>query len=90
MPSLNTISTYIPSGAELERAAKAAMENIDRQLKKMPPVKKTPTAADHFPGLYDNPGNFKIHVLGQKDENHRAIIKHLAADRAINAYRNVG
>lgn len=91
MPSLNKVSSfYIPSGAELERAAKAALENIDRQLKRMPPVKKAASAADNFPGIYDNPQNFKVHVLGQKDNSHNAVIKYLNADRAIHVYRNAG
>ncbi len=89
MPSINRVSMYIPSGAELERAAKAAMENIDRQLKKLPPMKKPASAADNFPGIYNDPGAFRVHQLGQRDTVY-VELKPLMTDRAINVYKNAG
>ena len=89
MPSINRVSTYIPSGAEMEKAAKAAMESIDKQLKKFAPMKKPASAADNFPGIYDDPSAFKVHVLGQRDAILRKL-KPLITDNAINTYRNAG
>ena len=55
----------------------------------MPPVKKTPSAADNFPGIYNNPADFKPHVLGQREPN-KEIFKKLASDMAIHVYKNAG
>lgn len=90
MPSLNNVSFYIPSGAEVEQAALKAMESIDKQLKKLPPLKKPASAADNFPGLYDDPAAFKVHVLGQRSPQYKSIIRHLDTARAINVYKNAG
>lgn len=89
MPSFNKVSLYIPSGEEVERAARVAMERIDRQLKNMLPVKKAASAADNFPGIYNNPADFKPHVLGQREPN-KEIFKKLASDMAIHVYKNAG
>ena len=90
MPSLNNVSFYIPSGAEVEQAALKAMESIDKQLKKLPPLKKPASTADNFPGLYDDPAAFKVHVLGQRSPQYKSIIRHLDTARAINVYKNAG
>lgn len=91
MPSLSSVTSfYVPSGAEVSRAARLAMENIDRQLKKLPPMKKPASAADNFPGIYDDANAFKVHVLGQRDPNHKAVLKYLDTARAINVYKNAG
>lgn len=89
MPSLNRVSLYIPSGAEVELAARKAIESIDMQLKKMPPLKKPASAADNFPGIYNNPADFKVHIIGQRDA-HKAVLKHLDTAKAINVYKNAG
>lgn len=89
MPGINALSLYIPSGIQVEEAAKKAMQNIAKQLEKMPPVKKAASAADNFPGLYNNPADFKPLVLGQQKIG-KAIVKKLNTESAIEAYRNVG
>lgn len=62
--NLKRVSLYIPSGKALEQNARRAMAQIDKQLQKMQPVKKTPSAADNFPRIYDNPFAFKPHIIG--------------------------
>lgn len=60
-------STIIPKAADMEKAAENAMRNISKQLKAMPevkaprtfatqlePLKKPASAADNFPGIYNN------------------------------------
>lgn len=89
MPSINRVSTYIPSGAELEKAARAAIENIDRQLKKMPPMKKPASAADNFPWIYNDPSAFKVHILGQREPIH-VKLRPIMTEKAINVYKNAG
>ena len=61
--NLKRVFLYIPSGKALEQNARRAMAQIDKQLQKMQPVKKTASAADNFPGIYDNPSLFKVHVF---------------------------
>ena len=85
MPNINKISLYIPSAQEVDRAARLAMENIDRQLKKMPPVKKPASAADNFPGIYDDAQAYK--PLGLKKTLN---LNKLILDTAIRTYRNAG
>lgn len=89
MPNITPASIYIPSGQEVEKAARKAMDNIAKQLKKMPPVPKAPSAADNFPGIYNNPADFKPHILG-KTETGKTIIKKLNSDFAIDVYKNAG
>lgn len=86
-------STVIPKAADLEAAAKNAMSRIDAQLSKLPPVpqkrnfhselpplKKPASAADTFPGIYENPEvTFFSHRTAE-------ATKKLSADAAIKQY----
>ncbi len=85
MPNVNRVSIYIPSGQELERAARLAMENIDRQLRKLPPVKKPASAADNFPGIYDDAQAFRPLRIKKS-----LPLNNLTVDKAIRTYRSAG
>ena len=85
MPNVNRISIYIPSGQEVERAAKLAMENIDKQLQKLPPVKKPASAADNFPGIYDDSQAFRPLRIKKS-----LPLDNLTVDKAIRTYRSAG
>ncbi len=85
MPKIDRIAIYIPSGQEVDRAARLAMENIDKQLKKMPPLKKPASAADNFPGIYDDANSFKPLEI----KNTLGLNK-LMTDKAIRTYRSAG
>ncbi len=67
MVKFNTAAFFVPSGKELERATLAAIENIDRQLSKMPSVKKTPCATDNFPWIYNDLVQFRPHRIGNSE-----------------------
>ena len=82
-------SIFIPSAQEVDRAAKVAMENISKQLKKMPPMKKAASALDNFPWIYNNLADYKPHVLGQT-VTPKAVLKEMVSEFAINSYKNVG
>ena len=86
MPLVNKVSIFVPSAQEVDRAARVAMENIDKQLRKMPPVKKPASAADNFPGIYNNWVN-QLHIItcGKFADKSK-----LASNAAINQYRSVG
>lgn len=86
MPLVNKVSIFIPSAQEVDRAARVAMENIDKQLRKMPPVKKPASAADNFPGIYNNWQNLHL-IVGNRDSAAKAK---LASKAAINQYRSAG
>lgn len=85
MPNISKVSIYIPSQQEVDRAARLAMENIDKQLKKLPPVKKPASAADNFPGIYNDVQAFK--PLGIKKI---PPLNKLTVDTAIRTYRSAG
>lgn len=86
-------STVIPKAADIEASAKRAMASIDAQLSKLPPVqpkrtfhselpplKKPASAADNFPGIYDNP------VVTFFSPRSTEATKKLSADAAIKQY----
>lgn len=86
-------STVIPKAADIEAAAQKAMSRIDSQLSKLPPVqpkrtfhselpplKKPASAADNFPGIYDNP------VVTFFSPRTTEATKKLSADAAIKQY----
>ena len=88
MLGVNSTRIFVQSAQEVDRAAKVAMENISKQLAKMPPVKKAASAADNFPWIYNNPNDFLPHTLGFK--NHvKPVIKDMNAN-ALNVYKNAG
>ncbi len=82
-------SIFIPSAQEVDRAAKVAIENISKQLEKMPPMKKAASALDNFPWIYNNLADFKPHILGQTNTP-KAILKEMVSNFAANTYKNVG
>lgn len=89
MLGVNSTRIFVQSAQEIDRAARAAMDNISKQLAKMPPVKKAASAADNFPWIYNNPNDFLPHTLGFK--NHvKPVIKDMNANFALNVYKNAG
>ncbi len=90
-------STVIPNAEAVEKAALNAMNNIEAQLKKMPPVqkprsfnsplpplKKPASAADTFPGLYtEETVKFFSHRMPE-------ATKTLSAEAAIKQYGYFG
>ncbi len=86
MTLVNKVSIYIPTAREIDQAARAAIENIDKQLRKMPPVKKPASAADNFPGIYNNWQNLNL-IVGNRESAAKAK---LASKAAINQYRSAG
>ena len=90
-------STVVPKAADIEASAKKAMANIDAQLSKMPavqqsksffselaPLKKPASAADNFPGIYDNP------VVTFFSPRTTEAVKELSANAAIKQYGYFG
>lgn len=89
MLGVNSTRIFVQSAQEIDRAARAAMDNISKQLAKMPPMKKPASAADNFPWIYNNPNDFLPHTLGFK--NHvKPVIKDMNANFALNVYKNAG
>lgn len=89
MLGVNSSRIFVQSAQEVDRAAKVAMENISKQLAKMPPMRKPASAKDNFPWLYNNPNDFLPHSLGYK-ERPKAVFKELNTKIAINTYKNAG
>lgn len=85
MPNISKVSIYIPSQQEIDRAARLAMENIDKQLKKLPPVKKPASAADNFPGIYNDAQAFKPLSIKKT-----LPLNKITVDTAIRTYRSAG
>ncbi len=79
-------SLFIPSAQDVEKATREALENIEKQMKKMSPPKKPACATDNFPWIYDDPTQFKVHIL-----NHAATFKNnfdrLSSDVALQQYK---
>lgn len=88
MLGVNSTRIFVQSALEVDRAAKVAMENISKQLAKMPPVKKAASAADNFPGIYDNFVSAPLVVSCKKTTTD--AIKELSNKVALNAYKNAG
>lgn len=83
--------TSIPKMTEVNRAAEAAMKNISKQLEKFPkeapkknfftelqPLKKPASAADAFPGIYNNPVFFAPRTVEAEQK--------LSVSQAISQY----
>lgn len=89
MLGVNNTRIFVQSAQEIDRAARAAMDNISKQLAKMPPMKKPASAADNFPWIYNNPNDFLPHTLGFKNPV-KPVIKDMNANFALNVYKNAG
>ncbi len=88
MLGVNSSRIFVQSAQEVDRAAKVAMENISKQLAKMPPVKKPASAADNFPWIYDNVPKTQLIVSCKKTT--ADAIKELSKKVALNAYKTAG
>lgn len=88
MLGVNSSRIFVQSAQEVDRAAKVAMENISKQLAKMPPVKKPASAADNFPWIYENATKPQFVVSCKKTT--ADAIKELSNKVALNAYKTAG